>query len=141
MSENPITVLVVDDLARVRDAVTTMLTINSDIEVVGAAGDGHEAIQRARDLRPDVVIMDLEMPVMDGCAATEQIVAEGLSSVIVLSMHADPVSRARALTAGASAFIEKCDASDKLVPLLRATRDSAAPAPAQSHPKRVTGAP
>ncbi|HEY8490440.1 MAG TPA: response regulator [Dehalococcoidia bacterium] len=110
-----IRVLVADDLPRVRDALVTLLGCCDEIQVVGTAADGREAVRLAREHRPDVVLMDLEMPVLDGYAATKTIVSEGLSRVVVLSIHADEASRARAFAAGASAFIEKGGMGEDLV--------------------------
>jgi DNA-binding NarL/FixJ family response regulator len=126
--EQPITVLVVDDLPRVRDALATMLSSTGEVEVVGSAANGREALELARALRPDVVIMDLEMPVMDGFAATEAVVAEGLAAVVVLSIHTGAASRARARAAGASAFVEKCGRPERLLQALRDARRAARPA-------------
>lgn len=119
-------VLVVDDLAPVRDALATFLAETDEVQVVGTAGDGREAVQRARELRPDVVVMDLEMPVMDGYASTRLIVSEGLAAVVVLSIHGGDRCRARALAAGASAFLEKGDAPDQLLQAVRSACHRAA---------------
>ena len=122
MMEAMMRVLVVDDAPRVRDALTTLLDTAGDVEVVGTAANGREAVERAQELHPDVVLMDLEMPEMDGFASTELITSAGLAPVVVLSIHGDPTSRARAFAAGASAYLEKCGRPDELVQALRAAR-------------------
>ncbi len=123
MIASSIRILVVDDASCVRDALTILLDTAGDIDVVGTAGNGHDAIRQARELHPDIVLMDLEMPEMDGFACTELITSIGLAAaVVVLSIHDDPASRARAFAAGASAFVEKSGRPDDLVQALRAAR-------------------
>ena len=73
----PVRVLVADDQALVRAGLATLLDSQPDLEVVGQAGDGREATRLARELTPDVVLMDIRMPVLDGLAATRQIVKAG----------------------------------------------------------------
>ena len=79
------TVLLVDDQQLVRSGFSLILSVEDDIEVVGEAADGAEAVRLAHDLRPDVVLMDVQMPVMDGIAATSRIVEDGLSKVVILT--------------------------------------------------------
>lgn len=106
-------VLIVDDVPQVRQGLATVLRLAArkaglTIEVVGQAQNGRDAIQQARLLLPDVVLMDLEMPVMNGYEATRQIKAgQSAIRVIVLSVHADPDSRERARAAGADGFVAK----------------------------------
>jgi len=131
MAEQRVSVLVVDDLPRVRDALTTLLTTFAEIGLAGVAINGQEAVRQVEALHPAVVLMDLEMPVMNGYAATEAIVSRGLAAVVVLSIHSDAASRARALAAGASALIEKGGPPDELLQaLLDASRPAGARAPA-----------
>lgn len=118
MTNIPIRVLVVDDLPRVRDALQTLLTTFGEIEVVGTAANGWEALHSARELHPDVVLMDLEMPELDGYAATQSIVAERLAAVVVLSIYNHSAARAKARAAGAGAFLEKGAAPDALLQAL-----------------------
>jgi DNA-binding NarL/FixJ family response regulator len=105
-----IRVLVVDDQELVRTGFTMILNHQSDIEVVGDAPDGARAVELARTLKPDVVLMDLRMPVMDGVEATRRIVAmpgERPVRILVLTTFDDDESVYAALRAGASGFILK----------------------------------
>ena len=106
---NPIIrVLIVDDMPQVRHDLRVLLQLTNDIEIVGEAGDGQVAIKLAELLRPDVVIMDLEMPILDGLLATAQIKKMQLSKrVVILSVHSEPEDIQRASQAGADAFIQK----------------------------------
>src|SRR5512137_1007176 len=97
-----IRVLIVDDMAQVRRDLRTVLPLAGEvaglqIEVVGEAGDGQEAVQRAAALRPDIVLMDLEMPVMGGCEAARQIKTHSPGCrVIALTIHGDETARQQA---------------------------------------------
>ena len=84
-SPAPITVLIVDDHAAIRLGMRMVVNTSPDMEVVGEAGDGATALSMARALRPDVVLMDLRMPGMDGIEATKTITEERLASVLVLT--------------------------------------------------------
>jgi DNA-binding NarL/FixJ family response regulator len=102
------TVLLVDDEPLVRVGFGMVLDSQPDLEVVGQAGDGAAAVALARQLRPDVVVMDVRMPVLDGVAATAQIVAAGLPSrVLVLTTFDLDEHAFAALRAGASGFLLK----------------------------------
>jgi DNA-binding NarL/FixJ family response regulator len=101
-------VLIVDDNAKVRRELCTVLALTGDVEVVGEAADGQEAIRQVEALRPDVVVMDLEMPVMDGHEATCQIKTRFPGCrVIALTIHGDETARQRAGRAGVDDFIVK----------------------------------
>jgi DNA-binding NarL/FixJ family response regulator len=103
-----IRVLVADDQATVRDGLVTLLGLTDGVEVVGDAADGEEAVRRTVELRPDVVLMDLRMPRLDGAAATARIVAEVPgTAVLVLTTYADDESLAGALRAGARGYLTK----------------------------------
>ncbi|MHA7985439.1 response regulator [Rathayibacter sp. CAU 1779] len=106
-----IRVLVADDQAIVRDGLVTVLDLLPDIDVVGEAADGEEACRMVAETAPDVVLMDLRMPVLDGSAATARIVAEHPdTAVLVLTTYADDASVMGALRAGARGYLTK-DAS------------------------------
>ncbi len=108
-----IRVLIVDDLPQVREGLATMLKlaarkISPTIEVIGEAQNGSEAVRQALALHPDVVLMDLEMPIMDGYEATRRIKTEQPAPrVVILSIHAEPEVKQRIRAAGADDFIEK----------------------------------
>lgn len=103
-----IRVLVADDQATVRDGLVTLLGLAEGIEVVGAAADGEEAVLLAGQVRPDVVLMDLRMPRLDGAEATARIVAATPEvAVLVLTTYADDASLAGALRAGARGYLTK----------------------------------
>ena len=103
-----IRVLVADDQAIVRDGLVTMLGLLDDLEIVGEAADGEEAVRLALAARPDVVLMDLRMPGLDGAGATARI-REQLpdTAVVVLTTYADDASIAGALRAGARGYLTK----------------------------------
>ncbi len=103
-----IRVVVADDQAAVREGLVTLLGLVGRIEVVGAAADGAEAVDQVRRLRPDVVLMDLRMPGVDGVAATAAIVRDHpATQVVVLTTYADDESVEAALAAGAIGFLTK----------------------------------
>jgi DNA-binding NarL/FixJ family response regulator len=116
-----IRVLVADDQAIVRDGLVTVLELLPDIEVVGQAADGAEAVELAAELAPDVVLMDLRMPRLDGAAATERLVAAhpGIA-VLVLTTFADDASIVSALKAGARGYLTKDAGRAELAAAVRA---------------------
>ncbi|WP_405862304.1 response regulator transcription factor [Streptomyces sp. NBC_01515] len=119
-----IRVLVADDQAVVRDGVVLLLTSAADIEVVGQAGDGNEAVRLAVAERPDVALVDLRMPGLDGAQVTAEIVAAGLATqVLILTTFADDDAVMPALRAGALGYLTK-DATGEAV--LAAVREVAA---------------
>lgn len=96
------------------------LSLEADLQIVGAARDGNEALDVVRRLKPNIVIMDLEMPVMDGLAATKALKSSASKTqVIILTIHNDETSRQQAHEAGAAEFVSKH--ADKIV-LLNAIR-------------------
>jgi len=107
-----ITVLLVDDHSLVRRGFRRMLEDESDMEVIGEAGDGEESVKLAKQLRPQVVVMDCALPGMNGLQATRQIIEDSPeTSVLVLSMHSENTWVRQAIDAGAKGYILK-DALD-----------------------------
>jgi DNA-binding NarL/FixJ family response regulator len=114
------TVLLVDDEPLVRLGFSMVLAAHDDLQVVGEAGNGAEAVELAGRLRPDVVVMDVRMPVLDGVAATRRIVSAGLPSRIVVLTTFDLDEYAfAALQAGASGFLLKNTQPAELVAAIR----------------------
>jgi pilus assembly protein CpaE len=110
-----IRVLIVDDIPETRDHLTKLLGFESDIEVVGSAASGAEAIDLAAKLSPDVVLMDINMPDMDGIAATERMAtAAPMTSVIMMSVQGEADYLRRSMLAGAREFLVKPFSSDEL---------------------------
>ena len=111
----PVRVVVVDDQKVVRDGLAMMLGLLDGIEVVGVAVDGADALRQVQDLDPDVVLMDLSMPTMDGVEATRQLVARGARArVVVLTTYADDQWVFGALQAGARGFLTKDAGADEI---------------------------
>lgn len=122
MMPAPIRLLIVDDQALFREGLGTLLSVWDDIEVVGEAGNGREALTQAHALQPDVILMDLRMPVLDGVAATRQLQVEyPHGRVIVLTTFDDDEHIFEGLRAGAVGYLLKDVASEKLVEAIRAT--------------------
>ena len=116
---NRFRLLIVDDMPRVREELRRLLELTDRVQVVGEAGNGQEAIRQAETLRPDVVLMDLEMPLVDGWEATREIKSRQLAErVVVLTMHVDLESTQRAVQAGADAIVPKgAEFNDLLQPI------------------------
>ena len=115
-----IRVLIADDRPQVRESLQALLETEDGILVVGMARDGREAVARAEALLPSVVLMDLEMPAMDGLAATQYLKTRKPSpGVIVLTMHEQPWAEMRARQAGADAFVGKSAGPEVLVQAIR----------------------
>ncbi len=123
-----IKVAVVDDQALLRGGFAVMLGLQEDIEVVGEAGDGAAAIEMARTHRPDVILMDIRMPGMDGLAATEAIVdaADWEVKVLILTTFDPDEYVYEALRAGASGFVLKDISPEDLVAAVRTVADGGA---------------
>lgn len=116
-----IRVLLADDHTILRKGVRMLLESESDIEVVGEARNGREAIERARTLKPDIVIMDVSMPELNGIESTRRICDESPHpSVIALSMHKDSVYVREILRAGARGYLLKDSEDDDLIRAIRA---------------------
>ena len=101
-------VLIVDDSPQVRQELRTLLPLAGDIEIVGEATDGLEAVRLAEALQPEVVLMDLEMPVMDGYEAARQIKSRWPACrVVALTVHGYEAARQKAMQAGVDVFLVK----------------------------------
>jgi len=112
--------LLVDDHGVVRAGLRLFLADQPDLEVVGEADDGASAVERARELGPDVVLMDLQMPLMDGIEATRQIrAARPQTAVVVLTTYTDTASVGKAIAAGAIGYIPKDVPPHELVATIR----------------------
>ncbi|MGE5777546.1 MAG: response regulator [Chloroflexota bacterium] len=115
-----IRVMIVDDVSETRENVRKLLQFESDVDVVGAARTGKEAIQLSQDLNPDVVLMDINMPDMDGISATEAIRAKQPAvQVVILSVQGDQNYMRRAMLAGARDFLTKPPLGDELISAIR----------------------
>src|SRR4051794_32085237 len=115
-----IKVLIVDDIPETRDHLTKLLGFESDVEVVGAAAGGPEAIIMAASVKPDVVLMDINMPGMDGITATEKLAAEvPTAAVIMMSVQGEADYLRRSMLAGAREFLVKPFSSDELTASIR----------------------
>ncbi|MFJ9696632.1 response regulator [Kitasatospora sp. NPDC101183] len=114
-----IRVVVAEDQAAVRAALVMILRAEPDVEVVGQAADGEEAVRLALELRPDVVLMDVQMPRLDGVSATRQVVAAGAAQVLVLTTFDLDEYVYGALRAGAAGFLLKDLEADTLVEGIR----------------------
>lgn len=119
-SGDKVRVLIVDDVADTRENVRKLLQFEADIEVVGAARTGQEGIQLSQELDPDVVLMDINMPDIDGIAATEQIHDRSPhTQVVILSVQGDQNYMRRAMLAGARDFLTKPPMGDELISAVR----------------------
>ncbi len=146
-----IRVLVVDDIPETRDHLSKLLSFESDIDVVGSAASGREALEMAGTLLPDVVLMDINMPDMDGIAATEQLSATVPSAaVVMMSVQGEADYLRRSMLAGAREFLVKPFSSDELTSSIRQvyarerdkqSRMAPVAAPAAPVPPSASGAP
>ncbi|MGO8686003.1 MAG: CpaE family protein [Candidatus Dormibacteria bacterium] len=120
MAEQPIRLLIVDDIQSTRDNLRKLLSFEDDIQVVGTAGDGKEGVEEAERLRPDIVLTDVNMPLMDGIQLTEQLTQDLPSSpVIIMSVQGERDYLRRAMQAGAREFLIKPFSHDELVAAIR----------------------
>jgi len=119
-NEDLIKVLVVDDIAETRENIRKLLQFESDFEIVGAARNGQEGIDLAKELQPDVILMDINMPDIDGITATE-IIREQVphSQIIILTVQTDPNYMRRAMLAGARDFLTKPPSVDEMIGAIR----------------------
>jgi DNA-binding NarL/FixJ family response regulator len=116
----PIRLLLVDDEPAIRRGLRMRLALESDVEIVGEAGDGAAALEEVERLAPQVVLMDIEMPGLDGIATTNELRSRAVNAaVVVLSMHDDAATVERALAAGATAFVSKQSIDGALLEAIR----------------------
>jgi DNA-binding NarL/FixJ family response regulator len=119
-----ITVLLADDNAAVRKSLCVLLKAEDKLEVVGQARNGREAVKMAQALRPDVILMDIAMPVLNGIEATRQILAANpAAKVLILSAHSDDAYIERGTEVGAVGFLEKQTAPEILADAIREVAD------------------
>lgn len=116
-----IKVFIADDHAMVREGLRLILEAERDLSVIGEAADGRQAVRLIQRLAPDVVIMDIAMPILNGIEATEQILnSKTFTRIIILSMHASKEHIFRALEAGAKGYLLKESAGKEMVKAIRA---------------------
>ncbi len=129
MSENAegtIRVLIVDDIAETRENIRKLLQFESDINVVGAAVSGQDALELAREIDPDVVVMDINMPDMDGITATQELLKDvPYAQIVILSVQSEADYMRRAMLAGARDFIAKPPSGDELIATIRSLAERA----------------
>ena len=130
--------VIADDQRLFRQSLRVVLEHETDLKVIGEAGDGQEAYEQAKDLRPDVVLMDVEMPKLDGIAAT-RILTKALVGikVLILSSYSDDDRVLQGIQAGAVGYIVKDATPDEFVKIIRATHegvDTTSPYLANLHP-------
>jgi DNA-binding NarL/FixJ family response regulator len=118
--ENMIKLLLVDDQSIVRQGLRMRLLMEPDIVVIGEASSGEQALELVHVLSPDIVLMDVEMPGMDGITATAALRDNtSQSAVVMMSIHDDVHTRTRAQAAGAAAFVEKSGTLEVLLATIR----------------------
>lgn len=138
-----IRVLIADDRKLVRNSLQALLAREQDIQVVAQAGDGEEAVALARELAPDVVLMDIPMPRINGLEATRQIVRQNHTQVLIVAMFWDEQMVHLVQDMGARGYVSKMDAFSELIPAVRtihsgqsyfskATLEFLSPTPAQA---------
>ncbi|HTL68515.1 MAG TPA: response regulator transcription factor [Lacunisphaera sp.] len=119
-TSKPITILLAEDHAIVRQGLGALLKADGQFRLVGETRTGREAVALARSLRPDVILMDIAMPVLNGLEATRQILAANPAArVLVLSAHSDDAYVEHALAVGAAGFLEKQSSADVLTTAIR----------------------
>jgi pilus assembly protein CpaE len=120
-----IRVVIADDVSNTREDIKRLLYFEDDIEVVGEAGNGNEAVNTVRELKPDVILMDINMPELDGIGATEKISLENAeTAVIIISIQGEKDYLRKAMAAGAREYLVKPFSSDELSETIRRVHDS-----------------
>ena len=120
MLHRPITLLVVDDHAIVRRGLRYRFELEDDLVVLGEAANGNEALDKLEQFDPDVLVVDVEMPVMDGLSVAERLRAEGRRTrSVVLTVHDDSATRARARAANVDRFVSKTAGAEPLLSAIR----------------------
>ena len=120
MAVEKIRVLIVDDIAETRENVRKLLQFEADVDVVGTARSGREGIQFSQEMDPDVVLMDINMPDIDGISATEEIRQRSPHiQVVILSVQGDQNYMRRAMLAGARDFLTKPPMGDELISAIK----------------------
>ncbi|MET0860656.1 MAG: response regulator transcription factor, partial [Microbacterium sp.] len=114
-----ITVLLADDEGMIRSALAALLRLEDDIEVVAECADGEEALAEATRLRPDICLLDLEMPKLDGVEVAERLRRTVATRCIVVTRHARPGVLRRALASGVAGFLPKSRAADEVADVIR----------------------
>jgi DNA-binding NarL/FixJ family response regulator len=122
-----ISVLIADDHGVIRDGLSRLIEALDDMQVVATAADGEEAVARCRETEPDVVLMDLDMPNVDGIEATRRITSESDTAVLVLTSFSDRRRILGAIEAGASGYLLKDASSDDVADGIRAAARGEAP--------------
>lgn len=123
-----IDILLVDDYAAVREGLRMRLSLEPDLRIVGEARDGLNAIQLAQNLSPKLIIMDMDMPSLDGISATAQMKSQSVDSeIIILSMDDSDKIHEQAKEAGAAAVLRKFDSIDKLISTIRSINSKRSP--------------
>ena len=118
-----IRILIVDDKAHVRQGLQTVLQLSEGFEIVGEACNGLEAIRAAELLQPEVVLMDLEMPVLGGLEATRRIKKQHPEiGIVIITIHGSDEAREQAMKAGSDFFIEKEAPTEDLIAAIREVR-------------------
>lgn len=118
-----IRVLVADDEAMIRTALAALLDLEDDLDVVAQCADGTEAVEQAELLKPDVCVLDVEMPGLDGVDVAARLRRTIRTRCIVITRHARPGVLRRALAAGASAFLSKARRADEVAAVIRVVAD------------------
>lgn len=115
-----IRVIIADDHHLVRQGIRALLDGSDDVQVIGEAEDGQQALELAQELKPEVVIMDISMPRLDGAQATERLLALDLpTEVVILSMHADQYLAEQLLRVGAKGYLLKASITEELLLAIR----------------------